>query len=503
MADSPNLTTRVMRGGAWIYGRLIVTSLIHLAAMAILARQLCPAEFGLVALAGVIMRLLVVLGEGGINHYVVYDNEEGRSERVHGAFWLDAVLSSTVAITGLLLIPIAVLIYPEEWLAPILTLLIVRFPMDSLSHVPDALLKKRLSFTPLAIRDGILDLISGTTAVLMAVSGLGLWSLVVPGVIIAPMRFIWGMAQAAWFPKFHFYINHWRRIFRYSSNIIGGNLTTFILNEGDTFLVGKLLGNAALGIYNFAWHTANLINRNVSSVATYVALPALASVNNDLEKMRSAWNRMSALISSMTFPLLIGLFVVADEFILVLYGSKWEKVVLPLRIFIIYALRHTVSTSASSVYKAVGRPDLGFKLGLTIVPFYLLSIWVGSSYGIVGVAAGVTTVRTIFGWLGFILVARCLKTTTWKVIEPLFPALAASCLMGAAVFFLKLIPVVYPGETALSRVAMLTIEITAGGVFYLILLRNVFRGMARNIVREAEPLFGKSTTYFRSVLNVN
>ena len=68
---------------------------------------------------------------------------------------------------------------------------------------------------------------------------------------------------------------------------------------------------------------------------------------------------------------------------------------------------------------AMGRPDLNLKLGLVIIPFYLMGIWMGSEHGIVGVAVGVTISRTVFGFLSFWMVGRLLEKRTIQVLHPL------------------------------------------------------------------------------------
>lgn len=276
----------------------------------------------------------------------------------------------------------------------------------------------------------------------------------------------------------------------YSANIIGSSITTLVLNEGDTLLIGKLMGSATLGIYNIAWQSANLVSRNVTSIANGLAMPAFSAVSDDLKRMQVGWNRMLRLISIVSFPLLIGLFVVADDFVLIVYGSKWEGAILPLRILIIYALRYSVSSPASAVFKSLGRPDYGLKLGAVIVPFYLVSIWIGSYYGIVGVAIGVTIVRTVFGLISFELVARSLKTGFWKIVEPLIPAFFASCWMGGVVLLTKFLLGTLLPMSNIFHLIMLIVQVVIGGLTYLVLLRTTYRTLALDMLQITEPLLG-------------
>lgn len=500
-APEQNLTEKVVRGGTWIYGQMLFTNVINLGVMAILARQLTPSEFGLVALANVLLRFFVIMGTEGINQFVIYDNQDGREERVHAAFWLDITTTTgSVIISILLLVPFFAGFYAEPELGPVLMVLLVRFWFDTFSKVPDALVNKSLDFQKLVVRNTILEVMSSIASVILALTGWGVWSLVLPGLLTSPLRALVAFRLAKWRPQFRFQIKSWPRIFGYAANVTGTSLTTLILNEGDTLLIGKIMGSEILGIYNLAWQTANVVSRTVVGLTNKMALPALAAVSNDLPRLRSAVYRMLRLLSIVTFPLLIGLFVVADDFILTLYGPQWQGAILPLRIMLIYAMRYAVGSPAGIVYKAVGRPDIGLKLGLVMVPFYALSIWYGSFYGIVGVALGVTIVRTFFGFIGFELLARCLKEGIWNVLQPMSSAFIAACIMGLSVY---VVSVFFDSFVGTSLILSLFIQTVVGGLVYLALLRTRYQVLARELASIMIPITGRFQGFVGKILGVH
>jgi O-antigen/teichoic acid export membrane protein len=495
-----NLMTKVVRAGAWIYADLTITSVINVGVMAILARQLSPAVFGVVALAQVILRFLVVIGSEGVNQFVIYDNQLGREERIYAAFWMDLFFSSVSAGIGLLLIPLIIKFYSQPDLGPILVVMLLRYPFDSLSKVPDALLKKSLDFQKVTMRDTVLEIFTSLSSIVMALTGFGVWSLVIPLTVASPLRALIVFQIAHWRPQMKFYVRHWPRIFRYTANIIGSSLASYILTDGDTLLVGKLLGSSALGVYNLAWMLANLVPRNITGLTNILALPALSSVSEDLNRMWLGLNRMQSILSIITFPLLVGLFVIADNLILTVYGPQWREAILPLRILIIYALRYAVGSPIGVVYKAIGRPDIGLKLNLAIIPFYLISIGIGSLYGIIGVALGVTFVRTVFGLIGFEVAARCLKVRFVDIIGSMMPALGASCWMAVAVIIGKLLLARYFTENGVIALLML---VGLGGLVYLFLLRTVYHNLAQELASVTAPLVGPMQILVNKTLGIH
>jgi PST family polysaccharide transporter len=479
-----SLGKRVVHSSAWIYARVLVTSLFNLFVVAILARKLHPAEFGLVALASVILQFLTTLGPAGIGDFVVYDRKEGWQERVHAAFWLNIAL--TLAATGVCaaLVPLVSLFYHMAGLRLILYAFLARFALGQLGVVPDALLRRELNFKALSLREMALATIAGAGMVAMALGGCGVWSLVLPTVVVTPVSVWIAFRLAKWSPSLPLRRTMWPGICRYSFHTMGAAFVTLVGNEGDTLLIGKRLGATELGFYNQAWTSANVVNRNVTGVVSKVAMPALSTVSQDMARLRAALNSMMRLLALASFPLLVGMFMVADLFVLTIYGPKWEPSVLPLRILIVYAMRQTIGSPAGVVFNVLGRPDVAFKLGLLFLPLYCLSIWVGSCYGIVGVAAGVTLARTSFGFVTFYVISRLLNDKYRNILLPLVRPLLAALAMGFSVlvfrFFLE--------RSGLSAWALLVTLALCGVVVWLLLLARCFPELLQETLQVCDLL---------------
>lgn len=487
-----SLGNQVVRSGAWIYGRNLVTSLINLGVMAILARQLTPADFGLVALASVLLRFVVILAEGGISEYIISDNRDGRENRVQAAFWMNLVLSSAVILAGLLVLPWITRFYAEPDLRLILILLGVRYLISQFTLTPYALVKKELRFNQLVIVDSTIEIASSVLSVILVLTGWGVLSLVIPGVLLAPLRAGWFMYIARWFPKLPLRTSEWGGIFRFSANVTVGSLATTVGAEGDTLVIGKVLGSQSLGLYNIAWVSANMIQRNLISPVSSVALPAYASLTQDIERMKLAFHRMLRLLSAISFPLLVGLFVVADLFILTIYGPQWGASITPLRILLVYALRYAIGSPANAIFYAVRRPDLPMKFGLAFIPFYLVCILAGSVYGIVGVAIGVTLARTLFGLIQLAASACLAGSRLGEALRQTAPAWLAACCMGLGVALVRVIL----AQLALPALFELLLLVVVGGMIYLALLVLVFRNLLREllfVIDSISPRLGTST----------
>lgn len=484
MADSSgsepqqSLATKAVRSGAWIYGRNILTSLINLGVMAVLARQLTPADFGLVALATVLLRFVVILSEGGISEYIISDNREGRENRVHAAFWLNLTLSIGILLLGLSILPWLTQFYDEPGLVVVIILLGVRYLFAQVTIVPLSLVRKGLRYDKLVVIDTVIEITSSLLSVILALTGWGVLSLVMPGIVLEPLRAVWFMHVSHWIPKLPLRTSEWKRIFRFSANVIVGSLATTLGAEGDTLVIGKTLGSQSLGLYNMAWASANMVHRNLVSPVSSIALPAFSSIAQSRDRIRDALYRMVRIISTASYPLLVGLFVVADLFILTIYGPQWTSAITPLRILLIYALRYAIGSPANAIFYSVQRPDIPMKLSLFFIPVYLTVIILCSAYGIIGVAIGVTTIRTIYGLIQLGVIGSLIDTSLYKILRQAGPALIASLSMGLIVALIRIVLT----PLAMRNIVELCLLIAVGGVVYGLLLVFVFRNLWKELL---------------------
>ena len=497
---SNSLGESAARGAVWIYGRMLAVQLIRFVAIVVLARELEIRAFGIVALANVALMLFSVLASQGVNQFIVYDRDNEFEDRVSAAFWLNVLISLMAVVVGFAVAPAIARAFNEPLLVPILQVLLLRFPLDSMTRVLDAVRNKALQFRTIEIRDTSIELGIAIGSIGMALAGFGVWSLVVPAVLLAPVQTIVAVLTTKWRPGWRPGLRHWPRILRYSVHIIGSSFTSFVLTHGDTLLVGRLLGSGLLGIYNLAWQTSNLVSKNIVNLGSKLFFPMLAAVSEDRERTTAVLKRLLRILSGLAFPALVGLFVVADDFIVVVYGEKWAEAVLPLRILIIYALRYSVGSPLGPVLKALGRPDLIFKLGIVTSPFYCVAIWLGAAQGIVGVALGVTVVRTAFGGLTFVIVARQLQVATTQLVAPILPALGAAILMGLSVYIAEL------GWDAANwgvGVAKLVVLVATGILSFLASIRYLFRELAFEFVALTRQVLGRQVPLINKVLKVS
>jgi len=474
-----SIAERSINGAAWMFGRTLLARVISLVAMAILARQLTPEMFGLAALASVLLLWMTATGETGISAYLIVSESEGVEELANGAFWLQTIITAVQATIAWLAIPLLERLYPDAPLRPLLLALIAVFVIRSMAAVPEALIAKRLQHKLLALRDSALDVGTAAASVALALADYGVWSLILPSLLVQPVRLGLTLHLARWRPAFRAHTRLWRPMLHFSTHSLATNFLALAINEGDTLLIGRLLGTASLGLYNLAWQLSNIIGRTITSVVASMSLSALAMLKGEPDRLQASYMRILGVIAALVLPALCGLFVVADDVVHVVYGPTWAASVPILRALIVFTAVRACTSPAGNLFSIAGKPQLGTKLNLATAPVYLAAIYFGARWGIFGVAVAVSAVRTVGGLAAFTMSIRAIggraAVAAGRVAPVLAVALGMAAVVAAADAMLRLAPV-----PAIVRLAIL---VPLGTVVYGVALAQFAAPTYAEIVR--------------------
>jgi O-antigen/teichoic acid export membrane protein len=474
MTTTESLTGATARGGVYVLIRRLAANVLRIGAVAVLARKLDRHEFGVVALAQLAVSLLTVFGTGGVITYIVCDREDDWQSRVSPAFWLNLALTTASCVVAIACVPVVQYIYDEPLVGQALLVILATYFVTQLRMVPEALLQRQLQFRVLAMRDTVRDFGTASVAIAMALAGFGVWSLVVPNLVVAPLDVVFTTWRARFWPGRSLGRAAWRRIFTYTRSVIAEQLLSFIGNEADTAIVGKVMGSSVVGVYNLAYQLANLIGKNVSAVLTMVSTPALAAAFERKAGLGPPYRKMMRVLSLVSTPLLLGMFVLADELVALVYGPKWSDTVPLLRIFIVSTLVRSVTSPSGAIFNVVGRPELSMRIVLGFLAIYLPALVVFSRWGVIEFALCVAVARILIGLVSLYISLDLIDESKARVTDELVRPLIAGVAMAVVGWFTDA-ALVRAGVPIPVRIAIVAV---AGAVVYLaaayVLARRAF-----------------------------
>jgi len=285
-----------------------------------LARILTPDDFGLIAMVLVFSGFATLLSELGLGAALVQ-----RAELAHGhinaAFWANLVAGFVLALTFFVLAPVLASFYSHPALEAISRAVALLFIVSALGVVQGALLQREMSFRRMALVEIAATVIAGCVAVVLATSGFGVWSLVTQLLLAQTLRTTMLWWASSWRPTLTLDRTSLRELWGFSSHLMGFNVFNYWIRNLDNLLIGKFVGASDLGIYSRAYGLMLLPVSQLSRVTNRVMFPALSSIHTDIERSKSLYLKATRSIALVGFPTMVGLFVVAESFVLAGYDQ--------------------------------------------------------------------------------------------------------------------------------------------------------------------------------------
>jgi len=475
------LQKRVARGLTWTFIDTWGGQLIALIIFAILAHLLTEVDFGLVALAIVFVSFAQLFVDQGLGDALIQRTSVTRSQ-IDTAFWVAVATGAGLMVVGIVLAePIAILVNEPD-LAPIITVLSINFLVIALSSVQLALLRREMRFRSLAIRRLVAVAVGGAIGVGTALAGWGAWALVAQQVSYGITSVIMLWTVSPWRPGFHWSRADFRELFGFGINIVGSDMLNFLSRNTDNLLVGAVLGAGPLGLYAVGYKILDTTQTLLVNAARKLAFPVFSRIQHDRERTRRAYGRVNRAVSVVIMPGYIGLSIVAQEAIVVLFGHRWEPSGPVAATLYLIGPALTLQVFSGALLNAAGHPGitLRFRLVTTIVHVIGFVIAVTIFGNIVAVAAAFVIGTYLLLPLNLYLQHRYADISIFDHLWQLRWIALCTALMAIAVVAIRSVLL---GQV--STVVLLTIEVMVGVVVYAGALMIFERGLLREVTTVA------------------
>lgn len=428
-----SLGAKTVSGVVWNYVSFASGKFLTFISTIILARLLAPDQFGLVALALLVIQYLDAIGDLGVSAALIYqrDNLE-RAKNV--AFIISVLAGLLLASVAFLGAPLFAAFYNEPAIVPMLQVLAGSMIISSLGQTHLTLLTKELNFRQKLLPDLSRSLAKGLGSIGLALLGFGAWSLIwgqVIGAVVITVV-IWGVVR--WRPRLEWDGQLARTMLGYGSQIVLIQLLSVVWATADYLIVGKLLGREDLAYYQQAFRVTDLLIINIAFVVGRVLFPSYAKMNHDPELLRKGYLATIRYIGLLTLPLSVGIAAVAPLFVSLVFGPKWLAMTPALQLLALRAGISTLSFNSGHMLRAVGRPNIINYQMVAKLAVLVAVVWLTVPYGFVAVAAGQVGVAVFSMLLDFVTMRRVIQVSLAGVAQQIWPALAATVGMGLIVW---------------------------------------------------------------------
>ena len=431
MSDNKNFKKEFASGVGYTAITKYAGMAISLVISAVLARILSPEDYGVIAIAMVIIAFLSIFSDMGIGPAVIQIQDLDKSE-------LDTIFSFTVylgIVLGGLFYGASYLVadwYNDERLVTVCQLLSLNLAFASFNIVPNGILLRNRRFRFIAIRTLSIQIVLGVMSVIAALAGIGLYALLINPVIGSIVIFVVNYHQ---YPRNFYFIlkkSPIKRVASYSIYQFLFSIQNYFTRNLDTLLIGKYIGMSNLGFYQKSYQLIGLPVGNIGHVVSPVLHPIMAQYQDDLIFQRDKYTKVLSILAMIGMPLSVFLCFTGAELITIVYGDQWGNAIPVFQILSLTVGLQIMGATGGSIYQATNNTKFMFYMGLFC-----------TMVNICGILFGIFILRTIEGvaWMLVFTFTILAPVTYWLqykyvfkssvslLIRPLLPAFIYSFIL--------------------------------------------------------------------------
>lgn len=354
-----NMAKGVMWTAVGKYAGVVVSIIVSM----ILARLISPEDFGVVAIAQVVITFVGVLSDLGIGTAVIQNKTLSESD-------LDSIFTFTILFAFLCsgvvtaASPFVADYYGNAKLIPVCAMIALAMLFNIVNTVPQSLFMKNKRFAFTAKRDLLFNCGGCIISIVYALMGGGCYALVLTPIITAAGLLTVNLRQYPRHIDWHMHMAPIRKIFSFSVFQLLFCVENYFSRNLDKLIIGKSLSLTDLGYYQKSYNLMMMPMQNITFVITPVLQPFLSDFQNDLKFIAEKYLQIIKLVATISVPLGIMLYFTAYELVTILYGVKWEPAVPAFRILALSVPLQMVLSTSGSIFQATNRTKALFITGV-------------------------------------------------------------------------------------------------------------------------------------------
>lgn len=476
----------IINGLVWKFAERIGAKGVAFIVSIILARLLCPEDYGLISLITIFLTVSGVFIQSGFGTALIQKKDADNID-FSTVFYFNILMSLIFYFLLYIISPYIAKFYNEPTLTTIVRVMSMSLIISAVNNVQHAYVSKTMQFKRFFYSTLVGTILSSFVGVGMAYMGFGMWAIVAQQLSNTLIDTIVLWFTVKWRPQLVFSIERLKSLFSFGWKLLLSGLIDTLYNNIHGLLIGKIYNSSLLGLYNRGNQFPSMIVSNVDGPIQSVLLPALSEEQDNKEKLKAMVRRSIVTSSFIIYPMMVGMAAVAKPMVSILLGEKWLGCVFFLRISCITLAFWPIHTSNLQAINAIGRSDIFLKLeiikkilGISVL---VISIPFGINVMVIGGAftSFISTIINAFPnkkLLGYSFVEQ------WK---DLIPSLVLSLGMGIVVMSVELL--------GFNSYITLLIQIPVGALTYFggaYLLKfecfTYLLSMINNKTRKVQPI---------------
>ncbi|WGF92216.1 lipopolysaccharide biosynthesis protein [Aequorivita marisscotiae] len=420
MNKKDSLTKKTFQGFFWSAAGSGISAIAQIAILAILARLINVESFGIVQAALIVVGFANLISQMGIGPALV-QRKELTEKHIRVGFTFSLMLGLALGGTIFLCSGLISSFFNFDKLAPVLKVVSLLFVTGSFVTVSTSLLQRNMRLKEMAVIDIISYILGyGLIGIIFGYLGFDYWALIIA---IFAQEIIKVIAYTIL--QKHSFVPFWSKqefkdLIYFGGGFTFGRFFNYVANQGDNIIAGRYLGADALGIYSRAYaimaKPVSLLGGSIDKAL----FPAMAARQDQNDRLIMAFMSGSKMITFLCIPVSVIIIFSSNEIVNVLLGEQWGQVIIPLQILTAGLLFRMGYKMGESLCRATGNVYSRAKRQFVYAFCVLVACYIGSHWGIVGVAYGTLFAVTVNYFLMIQLSLTILKINWIYFLKGIF-----------------------------------------------------------------------------------
>jgi O-antigen/teichoic acid export membrane protein len=406
----------------------------------ILMNLLMPSDFGLIRFVTIVIGSIDLVNELGLS-YALVQKKSLLDAELSSAFSLNALISGALYSLAFFIAPLCATFFGNDQIAILIRVGAFASFFGSLSVVHRSLLQRRLHYGRLAIIEVASALAGSGGALLLAIGGYGVWSLLASMFIFQIVSSCALMVTTSWPRGNYLNLASAKVLFFFGGAVVIQRVINYGVQNFDSLIVGKSFGEESLGIYSIAVMLITMPQLAIGIVFDSVLLSAFSRIQDDNQRLAAAFLKANAFTSIVSVPFFILIFTFSKEMMRAIsflnHSDAWLPAALPLKIFSLLGLLFVFSSFTGTLWLAKGKVRLRIYWETVGLATIVIAVLAGRPFGINGICSAIVIGGVFLFPLHVMITRRVIGLQPLIFIQVLLPSIICGMGMLAVTMFVS------------------------------------------------------------------
>lgn len=430
--NSNSFKSKAISGILWKLAERTGAQAITFLLSIILARLLSPNDYGVIAILLVFITIADVFVNAGFGSALIQKKDADNMD-FSSVFYFSIAFSVLVYAVIYLAAPVIASLYNMPVLELTMQVLALRIPIASINSVQQAYVARNMQFEKFFYSALIGTAISAVVGIAMAYNGCGVWALVGQYLSNAIVNTFVMFCVINWRPRLMFSLQRLKSLFSYGWKLFLSGILDTGYQSLNSLLIGKFYTSADLAFFDTGKKFPMVIVNNINTSISSVLFPALASEQDEPEKVKAHTRKAIQISSYIMWPMMLGMAASADTIVSLVLTDKWLPAVPYLQIFCITYGLWPIHTANLQAINAMGRSDIFLKLEFVKKVIGVIVLLISVKYGILAIALSGIITGIIATFINSYPNRYLLKYSYTEQIKDILPSFLLAVLMAIVI----------------------------------------------------------------------